>query len=615
MNCRSIIISASAALLCVSCAKELHREQAEGNAVTIEAYSADAQKTTLIDGGTSVYWEEGDQISVFFEEVNLEFSSINSKPTQNGTFVSDQSLIMGFTEDSEDLCLVGLYPYDEDAVIDGDVIVSSLPAVQQGRTGSFAKDANISIGKSNTTSIGFYNVTGGIRFSLVRGDVNKVIFSSNGGEKLAGAFQATVSGSRPAITGACAEGSTDTITLYPPEGETFKSGQWYYITAIPGTLAGGYTIELYTVDKKATLVSSASVTLKANVFGSLENVDKDAVYASIGHKEDWKAVSASGNWENLIDSDCSTSWKAETTGTQVIVLDMGASWPVDRILLAQSYDNKSGGTAPKKLKVEAGTDNSSWTTVLPEKDLIMNCYTQGYWFNSEHTSTVARYIRLTFSDPVNPANPIQFAEIDLGGPEYISGNCAGDAQIPSLVNTCAPWSWDHSRNIMWNRFFPLTDWIQVNTNNISCDAPDNMGNGTFVLFAFPQTGYETVAPNVTNGKIFQTLTLLPGDYRFRVSLPSTDTSAQYQKDYAVVSRGNTLTDYDNLLVNPSAKDPNYLSSINISQNKVVNVEKDVLFHLDEETTVSMGFVYQTNAPMNAYTQFYVNWVSFSAYLN
>ncbi|MBQ0080807.1 MAG: hypothetical protein KBS95_04590, partial [Alistipes sp.] len=64
---KNYILFVTAALLAVSCAKGIDNDVSCENNVTITAYSAETKdtKSTLIDGGTNVYWEPEDEIKLF----------------------------------------------------------------------------------------------------------------------------------------------------------------------------------------------------------------------------------------------------------------------------------------------------------------------------------------------------------------------------------------------------------------------------------------------------------------------------------------------------------------------------------------------------------------------
>ena len=71
-----------------------------------------------------------------------------------------------------------------------------------------------------------------------------------------------------------------TITVTPPEGETFRKDAWYYIVAIPGALENGFMFHFSKASDPDLEMPSSTypkpVTIKRGVFGMLTYVDQGA---------------------------------------------------------------------------------------------------------------------------------------------------------------------------------------------------------------------------------------------------------------------------------------------------------------------------------------------------
>ena len=265
-----------------SCTEEPFSQE-DGTEITIEAVMAEnpASRTVIQEGTTSVLWEPGDEVKVFYNGVGSRFTSTNTESVGVAQFTGYLSTIIGFNEGfSEATPIWGLYPYRADASADNTSVTTTLPASQTGRAGSFAKGTNITLGKSSSLTMGFYNVCGGIRFSLTQEGVKEVIFQGQNDEDIAGKVKIAFIDGVPAVQEVL-EGQK-AITLSTPNGSTFETGKWYYIVALPGTLSGGFKMTFNTDTQYATLKSSGSKTIKRGIFGSLADADEDLIYKDKG---------------------------------------------------------------------------------------------------------------------------------------------------------------------------------------------------------------------------------------------------------------------------------------------------------------------------------------------
>ena len=264
-------------LLLTGCGQEpLPQEEME---ITIEAVLAENPNTKTIvqDGTTSVLWEPGDEVKVFYKKAGSRFISNNTEPTGQADFTGTLTVTgffgEGFTVDTP---LWAVSPYREDAVSDGESVTTTLISEQTGRAGSFAKNTFITLAKSTNTFMGFYNVCGGVRFSLTHEGIKEIVFQGQNNEDIAGKVKLSFVDGTPAVQ-EVVEGQK-TITLIAPNDGTFETGKWYYIVALPGTLPNGFKMTFNTATQYGTLTSSASRTIKRGIFGSLADADKDVTF-------------------------------------------------------------------------------------------------------------------------------------------------------------------------------------------------------------------------------------------------------------------------------------------------------------------------------------------------
>ena len=306
------LLLALATVALFSCSrKEVEDPNGKGELVTIRAYQEGATetRTTLIDGGTQVYWEPSDEIKVFLNGVGSRFTSTAQTFEGVSTFTGSLNALIGVNEGfSDSSTLWGLYPYRADATSDGMSVSTTLPDNQTGRAGSFAKNTNITIAHSEGFDLAFYNVCGGIRFSLTQEGVKEVIFEGQNNEDIAGKVKIAFADGVPAIQ-QVVEGQK-TITLSALYGQTLETGKWYYIVALPGTLSGGFKMTFNTDTQYATLKSSGSKTIKRGIFGSLADADEDLIYKDKGGGDE----PGQGTEAEAVDLGLSVKWATFNVG-------------------------------------------------------------------------------------------------------------------------------------------------------------------------------------------------------------------------------------------------------------------------------------------------------------
>lgn len=273
--------------LAVSCTARLEKVTDcepgfSGKELTLTA-TAEGQdtKTTLSSGGASVLWTPGDAISLFYgsgTRGGSQFTSTATEPSAVTNFTGTISVITGGAEISqEDTYFWGLYPYSPTASCDGSTVTMTLSAEQVAMPGTFAPGASPSIGRSRGLSMGFYNIGGGVKFSVTHEGVRKATLRSNDGTPIAGTARIAINESgAPTVQEILSD--TDEITLTAPEGEYFEVGEFYYIMIFPSTFSAGFTLTLETYTEEATIVKNSNIKIGRAYFGRMTDVDKNATY-------------------------------------------------------------------------------------------------------------------------------------------------------------------------------------------------------------------------------------------------------------------------------------------------------------------------------------------------
>ena len=253
------------AVLCVfaACSAEEETLQPSVPDVVLTATTEVGEPTrTVLDVDyATVLWMPNEVISVFREGKMAAFMSSNTEKSSSAQFKGS------LPEAGTDKFLYGLYPYSAEAKISKDVISTSLPAEQVAVAGSFGNNLFISVARTETYEMSFYNVCSGLRFMLDRSDIRTVTFLSNGGEPLAGKFSVGFDNdAKPIVTDVQAGNSE--VSLSAPAGKTFESGVWYYVVTLPVALEKGYTIFLEGEGVQGTVRSSNSIVLNRSKFRS-----------------------------------------------------------------------------------------------------------------------------------------------------------------------------------------------------------------------------------------------------------------------------------------------------------------------------------------------------------
>lgn len=222
-----------------------------------------------------IFWNPGDEINVFYVQKAGKLTSTLKSPSTESVFSGDFKFEFG--SEGGGKYLWAIYPYNEYAQSDENVVLTTLPSSQTGKEGSFAKEMNISVAMSETPSFKFRFVCSGIRFSVTRDDVKQVVLRSRDRETLAGDAVITFEAGEPVVKKVYNEKTS--ITLNAPGNGTFKAGKWYYIVTLPGTLKKGFWLTFNTQDKTSTYNHFNRLNIKRTTFESFPEADKGLEYS------------------------------------------------------------------------------------------------------------------------------------------------------------------------------------------------------------------------------------------------------------------------------------------------------------------------------------------------
>ena len=277
---------AAMAILAAGCSLEdsFQRLESVDKEITIKAVREGDEAETRTyrqDSDGSVFWVPGDAISLFYgsgADGGSKFTSVNTTDTTRVTnFTGVITAITGGGEIPMDQTFFwGFYPYQEDASCDGTGVTMTLPTKQIAVPGTFATNTFPSIGRSQGLVMGFYNICGGMKFSVTKEGIKRITLKSKGGEYVSG--KAKVSFGEDGIPAAEIIDGSDEVILEAPAGEYFIPGKFYFMVMFPTTFSQGFSVKFETFTEEAS-IEKGKVTVKRSIFGKIPNLDGSATYS------------------------------------------------------------------------------------------------------------------------------------------------------------------------------------------------------------------------------------------------------------------------------------------------------------------------------------------------
>ena len=268
---KNFYIITAAVISLVACSRNQEIDVPDANLSLFARTESPADTKTVVESGTHVFWEPGDEIAVFMGEKSAKFTTDITAAAGTATFKGT----FGDTTWPEEPDLWAVYPYSEEAVFDGATITTTLPSEQVAREGSFGKDMNLAIAHSNSSTLQFYNVGGGIRFSVSEEGIKKVVLTGLKEENLAGQIRLSFQNGIPAYTAVARMVPYIVLTV---QGDGFVPGEWYFINTLPQSLPNGFQLRFFKDGSSGVRIFEKSVEIKRGIFGSLENADAGVEY-------------------------------------------------------------------------------------------------------------------------------------------------------------------------------------------------------------------------------------------------------------------------------------------------------------------------------------------------
>jgi len=268
MKTNKIIYVLGLTLLIASCAKTeetLPQQGYKAGEMVFHAYNADEAETkTSLQSDGSIYWSATEDINLFYgSTASAKFTSSNTEEAASVDFTGD----LGDITVDADTSFWAVYPYSENNICDGESVTVTLPASQTAVAGTFAEDLFISVAKSQSTDLYFYNVCGGVKFQVPTSGIKSVTFKGTNGEVLAGTAKVKMDSDGKPYIEEITNPQTE-LTLTPADGGTFSKGKDYYFVAFPTTLKG-FEIRYNKSSVSAPFVQEMDVEIKRSTWGTI----------------------------------------------------------------------------------------------------------------------------------------------------------------------------------------------------------------------------------------------------------------------------------------------------------------------------------------------------------
>ena len=236
----------------------------------------DPETKTVLQEDLSIWWEPGDEISLFVRSDNggYKLTSTNIEPSAKVDFAGE------IGEKAENASYIAVYPYDETTVCnngvgDDDGISVILPSVQIARENDLPEKTFKSFAVSDNETLFFKNLFGGIKLSVSRPDIKSITvrsiampYSGKLGDALSGRFSYNIRGELRSSSG------SDRVTLIAPDNGCFSPEKYYYVVLPARELEYGLVVTFKTESSEASAIYNEGKTISTSKFKRLYKADE-----------------------------------------------------------------------------------------------------------------------------------------------------------------------------------------------------------------------------------------------------------------------------------------------------------------------------------------------------
>ena len=122
--------------------------------------------------------------------------------------------------------------------------------------------------------MGFYNICGGLKFTVSEDGIKSVTLRGHNNEILSGTLTVGFDDAGLPVVQSITDGS-ESIKVYAPQDETFEVGKAYYIVFAPTIFENGFTLTFDKGYASAVYDRTKKTTIRRSAFGGLTTPDKD----------------------------------------------------------------------------------------------------------------------------------------------------------------------------------------------------------------------------------------------------------------------------------------------------------------------------------------------------
>ena len=237
----TLAIALAALVLFAGCKKDTTTTMTSTLKASIEQNQGDGSRTALNPTNGAITWNAGDQILVSNGSSTKTFTLTGEAGQTIGTFTCSGDYELGTNN-------MAVYPAT--GTFGGTTLSFTLPAEQNGGTGTFANGANPMLAVSETDNLVFTSLCGVLGLSLTGDNIAitaiEIVDNGTGNSSmLSGDFTADCTASQPVLAYA-GNGGTNSVRLNCATTLT-TSPQEFYLVLPVGTLASanGFTLNLY----------------------------------------------------------------------------------------------------------------------------------------------------------------------------------------------------------------------------------------------------------------------------------------------------------------------------------------------------------------------------------
>lgn len=320
----------------ISCAR-MEESSPEISRVTFNAsVESTSTKTMLTNEGSKILWQPKDAISIFHDGTpNERFISTNTEPAAEASFEGNLGLS---TQQGADFWAI--YPWSNTNDMKDDLLEIEIPHNQTVSAANFDPKAFVTVAHSKSFDLQFYNVCGGIKFSVSNENIKRIIFKGNNNETIAGKVSIGWDTYDHPVVNKVLNGAKE-IVVEQADSAPFEVGVWYYIAALPVKLEKGFTLTFQRADESINYSVDKTVEIKRSIWGRLEDADEDVPFGLLSFDKecvefaDWSAGS------HTLSFSTTRPWSIQDKSEWLAVSSSsgGASYPEKTVLNIQVLEN------------------------------------------------------------------------------------------------------------------------------------------------------------------------------------------------------------------------------------------------------------------------------------